>query len=334
MDAQNVRGYRKMLVDSFGRKIDYLRVSLTKQCNFRCAYCMPNTPDDFFDTTALPLPKLLEFLKIAMDNGIRKIRITGGEPLLREDIAEFIAGLYAYNPNIEIAMTSNAFYLQKYALPLRDAGLKRINISLDSLKPERIKAISKRDALPQILAGIESAQSCGLKIKLNMVALELNKDEILDMLEFGKQRNNLVRYIEFMENIHAKNNLYSLCREEILSVIGTRYAVREVQKEFFGPAKIYEIKDGTNTTKPYAFGIIAPHEDDFCESCNRIRLTSDGILCPCLFYQDAISVREAILAGNREEMGRLLKLGVQNKPQKNQWSANEVSTRAFYHTGG
>ncbi|MGX2984392.1 GTP 3',8-cyclase MoaA [Helicobacter sp. 23-1048] len=323
-----------MLVDSFGRKIDYLRISLTKQCNFRCAYCMPNTPDDFFDTNALPLPKLLEFLKIAMDNGIQKIRITGGEPLLREDIAEFIAGIYAHNPSMEIAMTSNAFYLQKYAKALKEAGLKRINISLDSLKPERIKQISKRDALPQILAGIESALQNGLKIKLNMVALEINKDEILDMLEFGKERDILVRYIEFMENIHAKQNLTSLSREDIVSIISARYAVREVKKECFGPARLYEISEGANVTKPYAFGIIAPHEDDFCESCNRIRLTSDGILCPCLFYQDAVSVREAILAGDREQMEELLKLGVQNKPQKNQWSANEVSTRAFYHTGG
>ena len=210
-----------MLIDTFKRKIDYLRVSLTKQCNFRCQYCMPDTPDDFFDNTALELPKLLEFIKIAIDNGIAKIRITGGEPLLRADIAEFIAGIYAHKPSIEIALTTNGFLLEKFAKSLKAAGLKRINVSLDSLKPERIKAISKRDALPQILRGIESAQNVGLGVKLNMVALSQTRDEICDMLEFGRARGILVRFIEFMENTHANSTLISLDSKQILEATTT-----------------------------------------------------------------------------------------------------------------
>ncbi|WP_066387162.1 GTP 3',8-cyclase MoaA [Helicobacter himalayensis] len=330
-----------MLIDSFGRKIDYLRISLTQQCNFRCVYCMPDTPEDFFDPKALELSKLLEFVKIALDNGIKKIRLTGGEPLLRPDIAEFIAGIYAHNKNTEIALTSNAFLLEKFAKKLKDAGLKRINISLDSLKNERIRVISKKDALPQILRGIESAQKAGLKVKLNMVALRYTQDEILDMLEFAKSRGIMLRYIEFMENIHAKNDVSSLECGEILSIISTRYALKPLQKENFGPAKIWEIdepdKSKSDGCKPYAFGIIAPHEDDFCESCNRIRLTSEGVLCPCLFYQDSVDVSEAIINGDKARMEELLKLAVINKPEKNQWSAEsgaQISSRAFYHTGG
>ena len=328
-----------MLVDTFKRKIDYLRVSLTKQCNFRCQYCMPDTPDDFFDNTALALPKLLEFIKVAIDNGITKIRITGGEPLLRPDIAEFIAGIYAHKPsdpntNIEIALTTNGFLLEKFAQSLKDAGLKRINISLDSLKPERVKAISKRDALPQILRGIESAQRVGLGVKLNMVALVQTRDEICDMLEFGRTRGVLVRFIEFMENTHANSTLIPLTSSEILETIASRYKITSLFKEHFGPAKLFSIDAKSKDGRPYAFGIIAPHEDDFCASCNRIRLTSEGVLCPCLFYQDSVNAREAIVSGDKETMSTLLKQAVHNKPEKNQWSAEQISERAFYHTGG
>lgn len=323
-----------MLIDTFKRKIDYLRVSLTKQCNFRCQYCMPDTPDDFFDNTALELPKLLEFIKIAIDNGIAKIRITGGEPLLRADIAEFIAGIYAHKPSIEIALTTNGFLLEKFAKSLKAAGLKRINVSLDSLKPERIKAISKRDALPQILRGIESAQNVGLGVKLNMVALSQTRDEICDMLEFGRARGILVRFIEFMENTHANSTLTSLDSKQILATIGSRYTITPLFKEHFGPAKLFSINAKAKDGRDYAFGIIAPHEDDFCASCNRIRLTSEGVLCPCLFYQDSVNAREAIVSGDKEAMSALLKQAVYNKPEKNQWGAEQISERAFYHTGG
>lgn len=325
-----------MLIDTFNRKIDYLRVSLTKQCNFRCQYCMPDTPDDFFDTTALELPKLLEFIKVAIDNGVTKIRVTGGEPLLRSDIAEFISGIYAYKNDIEIALTTNGFLLEKFAQSLKNAGLKRINISLDSLKPERIRVISKRDALPQILRGIESAQNVGFDIKLNMVALAFTRDEICDILEFGRERGILVRFIEFMENTYANSDLISLSSAEILDTISSRYKVTSLFKEHFGPAKLFSINAPAKNGRSYTFGIIAPHEDDFCASCNRIRFTSEGVLCPCLFYQDSVNAREAILLGDKEAMDTLLKQAVSNKPEKNQWSEKEVqiSERAFYHTGG
>lgn len=324
-----------MLIDSFGRTIDYMRVSVTKQCNFRCQYCMPNTPDDFVDKSALPLPKMLVFIKLAIDNGIRKIRITGGEPLLRADLCEFIGAIYAYAPHIELTLTSNAFLLEKYAQGLKDAGLSRINISLDSLQSERIRQISKRDALPQILRGIHKAHALNLGIKLNMVPLRgINEDEILDMLEFAKAHHFGVRFIEFMENIHAKDTLKGLRADEILAHINTKYTTTLLKKDHFGPAKLYAI-DSEQTP---SFGIISPHEDDFCQSCNRIRLTSDGVICPCLYYQESVNLREAILQEDTEAMQSFLERAIKNKPEKNQWEQNMnpslLSTRAFYYTGG
>ena len=344
-----------MLIDSFSRTIDYMRVSVTKSCNFRCQYCMPDTPESFVDENALPLPKMLEFIKLAIDNGIKKIRITGGGPLLRADLSEFIAQIYQYAPHIELTLTSNAFLLEKYAKELKDAGLSRINISLDSLRNERIKLISKRDALPQILRGIHKAATLGLGIKLNMVPIQgINDDEILDMLHFAYKNSFGIRFIEFMENIHAKNGLKGLRRAEILSIINAQYPTREEKKECFGPAKLYSITHADFATdlntqkatlngnsinpKPFIFGIISPHEDDFCESCNRIRLTSDGVICPCLYYQESVNLKDAIMQNDKENMQKLLELSVRNKPEKNQWEQEMTqqnhSTRAFYYTGG
>ncbi|PAF49516.1 cyclic pyranopterin phosphate synthase [Helicobacter sp. 12S02232-10] len=323
-----------MLQDSFGRTIDYIRVSVTKQCNFRCQYCMPETPIDFFENeNYIPLENVLEFLKIAIDEGIKKIRITGGEPLLRKDLSAFIASIHQYDPNIQIALTTNAFLLKKYALSLKEAGLTRINISLDSLKRDRVLKISKKDALDAVLEGIEEALKVGLKMKLNMVPLKgINDDEIIDMLEFAKNKGILIRYIEYMENTHAKQQLIGLKENEILHCINQKYPAKLLEKENFGPAKIYKIADN------YAFGIIAPHNDDFCKSCNRIRLTSEGTICPCLYYQDSVDAKKAMLNKDPEEMKKVLHQSVLNKPEKNQWNEEgileEISARAFYYTGG
>ncbi|PAF43051.1 GTP 3',8-cyclase MoaA [Helicobacter sp. 11S03491-1] len=323
-----------MLVDTFGRTIDYIRVSVTKQCNFRCQYCMPDTPMDFFDNeNYMPLENIVSFLKIAIDEGIKKIRITGGEPLIRKDLDTFIASIYDYAPHVCIALTTNAFLLKKYAYSLKQAGLQRVNISLDSLKSDRIIKISRKDALHSILSGIDEAQRVGLKIKLNMVPLKgINDDEIISMLEYAKSKGILLRYIEYMENTHAKWGLKGFKEEEILSIIEQKYSVKQIEKENFGPAKIYE------TQENYAFGIIAPHNDDFCKSCNRLRLTSEGTICPCLYYQDAVNAQEAILSQNPNQIKQVLYQSVFNKPEKNHWNeemnAEDISARAFYYTGG
>ncbi|QIC81127.1 GTP 3',8-cyclase MoaA [Helicobacter pylori] len=321
-----------MLVDSFNRVIDYIRVSVTKQCNFRCQYCMPTTPLDFFDDEELlPLDNVLEFLKIAIDEGVKKIRITGGEPLLRKGLDEFIAKLHAYNKEVALVLSTNGFLLKKMAKGLKDAGLSRVNVSLDSLKSDRVLKISQKDALKNALEGIEESLKVGLKLKLNMVVMKgVNDDEILELLEYAKNRSIQIRYIEFMENTHAKDLVKGLKEREILDLIAQKYKIIETENPKKGSSKIYTLENG------YQFGIIAPHSDDFCQSCNRIRLASDGKICPCLYYQDAIDAKEAIINKNTKMMKRLLKQSVINKPEKNMWNDknSKTPTRAFYYTGG
>ncbi|WP_033704764.1 GTP 3',8-cyclase MoaA [Helicobacter pylori] len=321
-----------MLVDSFNRVIDYIRVSVTKQCNFRCQYCMPTTPLDFFDDEELlPLDSVLEFLKIAIDEGVKKIRITGGEPLLRKGLDEFIAKLHAYNKEVALVLSTNGFLLKKMAKGLKDAGLSRVNVSLDSLKSDRVLKISQKDALKNALEGIEESLKVGLKLKLNTVVMKgVNDDEILELLEYAKNRSIQIRYIEFMENTHAKDLVKGLKEEEILDLIAQKYKIIETENPKKGSSKIYTLENG------YQFGIIAPHSDDFCQSCNRIRLASDGKICPCLYYQDAIDAKEAIINKDTKMMKRLLKQSVINKPEKNMWNDknSKTPTRAFYYTGG
>ncbi|WQT64926.1 GTP 3',8-cyclase MoaA [Helicobacter pylori] len=321
-----------MLVDSFNRVIDYIRVSVTKQCNFRCQYCMPTTPLDFFDDEELlPLDNVLEFLKIAIDEGVKKIRITGGEPLLRKGLDEFIAKLHAYNKEVALVLSTNGFLLKKMAKDLKKAGLSRVNVSLDSLKSDRVLKISQKDALKNTLEGIEESLKVGLKLKLNTVVMKsVNDDEILELLEYAKNRSIQIRYIEFMENTHAKDLVKGLKEKEILDLIAQKYKIIETENPKKGSSKIYTLENG------YQFGIIAPHSDDFCQSCNRIRLASDGKICPCLYYQDAIDAKEAIINKDTKMMKRLLKQSVINKPEKNMWNDknSETPTRAFYYTGG
>ncbi|MCQ2896909.1 GTP 3',8-cyclase MoaA [Helicobacter pylori] len=321
-----------MLVDSFNRIIDYIRVSVTKQCNFRCQYCMPATPLDFFDDEELlPLDNVLKFLKIAIDEGVKKIRITGGEPLLRKGLDEFIAKLHAYNKEVALVLSTNGFLLKKMAKGLKNAGLSRVNVSLDSLKSDRVLKISQKDALKNTLEGIEESLKVGLKLKLNTVVMKgVNDDEILELLEYAKNRHIQIRYIEFMENTHAKDLVKGLKEREILDLIAQKYKIMGMEKPKQGSSKIYTLENG------YQFGIIAPHSDDFCQSCNRIRLASDGKICPCLYYQDAIDAKEAIINKDIKNIKRLLKQSVINKPEKNMWNDknSKTPTRAFYYTGG
>lgn len=290
------------------------------------------TPLNFFDDEELlPLDNVLEFLKIAIDEGVKKIRITGGEPLLRKGLDEFIAKLHAYNKEVALVLSTNGFLLKKMAKDLKNAGLSQVNVSLDSLKSDRVLKISQKDALKNTLEGIEESLKVGLKLKLNTVVMKgVNDDEILELLEYAKNRHIQIRYIEFMENTHAKSLVKGLKEEEILDLIAQKYKIMGMEKPKQGPSKIYTLENG------YQFGIIAPHSDDFCQSCNRIRLASDGKICPCLYYQDAIDAKEAIINKDTKMMKRLLKQSVINKPEKNMWNDknSETPTRAFYYTGG
>ena len=323
-----------MLIDGFGRKINYIRVSVTERCNFRCQYCMPEKPFSWVPKeNLLSFEELFLFLKIGIDEGVNKIRITGGEPLLRVDLDKFIKMINDYKADIDISITTNGYLLKGVAQKLKDAGLKRVNISLDSLKPEIAQKIAQKDVLKNVLEGIEEALKVGFKVKINCVPLKgFNDGEIVDLLEYAKKRGVQIRFIEYMENTHANKNIKGLYGKEIVDKIREKYEVKKIGREGSSPAFLYELEDG------YRFGIIDPHKHDFCENCNRIRLTAEGNIIPCLYFDEAMSIAEAVKKGDIEAATEVLREVLKNKPEKNRWDESpaeqELSNRAFYQTGG
>lgn len=321
-----------MLVDSFDRVVDYIRISVTERCNFRCQYCMPEKPFSWVPReNLLTFEELFMFIKVAIDEGVKKIRITGGEPLLREDLDLFIKMIYDYAPTIDLAMTTNGYLLKDAALKLKNAGLKRINISIDSLKSEVAQQIAQKDVLQNVLAGVEEALKVGLKVKINMVPLKgINSDEIIDILEFCKQKSMSVRFIEYMQNSYASTNIQKVSSKEVLETIAQKYKFKEIGYDGSSPSRYFQLEDG------YRFGTIEPYGDDFCKQCNRIRLTAEGHLIPCLYFDEAMSISKAIKAGDIKAAAEVLREVVKNKPEKNRWGGEneEISQRAFYETGG
>ncbi|MBP1681796.1 MAG: 3',8-cyclase 1 [Proteobacteria bacterium] len=322
-----------MLVDGFGRNVTYLRVSVTERCNFRCQYCMPEKPFSWVPKeNLLSFEELFLFVKVAIDEGITKIRITGGEPLLRTDLDKFIAMINNHKSGLDLALTTNGFLLKDAAQKLKNAGLQRVNISLDSLKPDVAGKMAQKDVLYKVQAGIEEALRVGLKVKINMVPIKgINDMEVLDVLEYAKERGMSIRFIEYMENTHAKEQLKGLSGQEVQDKIAQKYHFKEIGRVGPSPAHLFEFDDG------YIFGIIDPHKHDFCEDCNRIRLTAEGMLIPCLYFDEAMSIKDAVHNGDVAKAAEILKEVLHNKPEKNKWSdddQNETSNRAFYETGG
>ena len=317
-----------MLIDSFNRKIDYIRVSVTSRCNFRCLYCMPNTPFDWEPKeNLLSYEEMFEFLKVAIDNGIKKVRLTGGEPLIRKDLDKFIKMISDYAPNIDLALTTNGYFLKNTAKLLKDAGLKRVNISLDSLKKEICQKITQKDVFNNLIIGIEEAKKVGLKVKLNSVVLKgINDNEILDLYEYAKNKNMPIRFIEYMENNTADSDLKGVPSDEVLKFLEKTHIFTKLERDN-SPAVYYKDEDG------YIFGLISPHDDSFCKNCNRIRLTAEGYLIPCLFFNESYQIREAVKKGDIKGATKVLEQVIREKPEKNDWK-NEISDRAFYETGG
>ena len=320
------------MIDQFGRTINYLRVSVTERCNFRCQYCMPDKPFSWVPKERiLSFNELFEFIKICIDRGVNKIRITGGEPTVRENIDSFIAMIYNYKPDIDLAMTSNGYLLEKFAPKLKDAGLKRINISLDTIKRETAQRIASKDVLPKVLRGIDKALEVGLKLKLNTVALKgINDNQLVDLIDFARSLNAPIRFIEYMENHFANDGLQGLNANEVKAIIAQTYHFTDVGKDAMSPAHYYRLDDG------FEFGIIEPHKEDFCATCNRIRLTAEGVIVPCLYFDEGQSIKKAIKNNDIDKAVSILDSVLANKPEKNRWliDNNEVSNRAFYVTGG
>ena len=289
--------------DVFGRRLRNLRVSVTDRCNLRCQYCMPE--DEY---VWLPREELLTFEEIRdlagifNELGVDRVRLTGGEPLLRRDLPVLVR-LLAQSPGIkELAMTTNGVLLAEQARALREAGLHRVTVSLDTLRPDRFQAMTRRDAHAQVLNGIQAARAAGFPgLKLDTVILRgVNEDELSDLMEFGKEIGAEVRFIEYMDvggaTQWSPDKVYS--RAEMLEVLSRRYGrIEPVVEDSTAPAERFLLPDGT------VFGIIASVTAPFCRRCDRSRLTADGIWYLCLYARDGIDLRKPVRGGaSRKEI--------------------------------
>jgi GTP 3',8-cyclase len=282
------------LKDSYGRIIDDLRISLTDRCNFRCVYCMPAEGLPWLPKREiLTYEEILRLARVFVDLGVRTVRLTGGEPLMRQDIDVLIAGLTRLDPDLDLSMTTNGFFLAERAERLARAGLKRINLSLDSLRPERFEKMVRRDGqlVFKILDGMRVARSVGLApIKVNCVVVRgCNEDELADFAGLGRAQDYQVRFIEFMPlDAQGEWSMKAVVPgAEILARVHAVYPLAPAGGHGGEPATVYRFLDGQGS-----IGVIASVTEPFCDSCNRIRITADGQLRTCLF-----AVREHDLKG-------------------------------------
>jgi len=275
------------LIDQFGRKIDYLRISITDRCNLRCRYCMPaEGVDNKAHQDILSYEEILKIVETGIEMGIKKIRITGGEPLVRLGVEDFIADLNKLNLK-DISMTSNAVLLAKKAKKLKKSGLDRVNISLDSLDREKFKKITRRDNLAQVLKGIKAALRAGLNpVKLNVVVMKgINDDELFDFVELSRQKKLSIRFIEYMPLGGEAEAEKFISSKEIKKLIQQRYELFPTVTKGNGPANYFKIEGAAGT-----IGFISALSEHFCSSCNRLRLTADGKFKPCLAGNQEVKI--------------------------------------------
>ncbi len=291
------------LVDPFGRTVSYLRVSVTDRCDFRCTYCMAEHMTFLPKRDLLTLEELDRVCSAFVAKGVRKLRITGGEPLVRKNIMWLFRSLsrhLASGALEELTLTTNGSQLPKYAAELADAGVRRINISLDTLKPDRFKAITRWGDFGQVMTGIEAAEKAGLKVKINAVALKgLNEDEIADLLEFAHGRGADLTLIETMPlgDIDGDRTDQYLPLSVVRARLMDRYTLIDIPYRTGGPARYVEVKETGGR-----LGFITPMTHNFCESCNRVRLTCTGTLYMCLGQEDAADLRAPLRASTDDSL--------------------------------
>ena len=289
-----------MLPDSFGRIATDLRVSLTDRCNLRCAYCMPPEGLDWLPRTdQLTDDEVVRLVRIGVERlGIREVRFTGGEPLLRRGLAGIVARTAELRPRPEISLTTNAIGLERTAGTLRAAGLDRINVSLDTLRPETFRKLARRDRLPDVLDGLAAAAAAGLRpVKVNAVLMrDLNDDEAVPLLRYCLDHGYELRFIEQMplDAQHGWKRAEMVTAEEILAALGREFTLTpdDPRQRGSAPAEAFLVDGG-----PARVGVIASVTRPFCGTCDRVRLTADGQVRNCLFARSESDLRGPLRAG-------------------------------------
>lgn len=289
------------LIDRFGRRVDYVRLSVTDRCDFRCVYCMAEEMTFLPRHEILSLEELYRVAAAFVSLGVKKIRLTGGEPLVRRNILSLVQRLGAI-PNLELVLTTNGSQLVKMAQPLKDAGVRRLNISLDSLDRDRFRELTRTGDLQQVLAGIKAAQAVGFRhIKLNSVILKgRNDDEILPLVAFARREQLDLTFIEEMPlgviTEHGRAESY-MPSDEIRALIETRYPLLPSLHKSGGPARYFEMADS-----PIRIGFISPHSHNFCGDCNRVRVTVEGRLLLCLGNEHSADLRAVLRSSDDDEI--------------------------------
>jgi cyclic pyranopterin phosphate synthase len=326
------------LVDNFGRHVNYVRISVTDRCDFRCVYCMSE------DMTFVPLAKILSLEELAeisrafVELGVKKIRITGGEPLVRRNVVKLLGDIAALEGLQELTITTNGSQLPRLANKIRAAGVRRLNISLDSLDPDLFRRLTRTGELDNVLEGIEAARKAGFeKIKINSVILKnRNHHEVVPLVDFASSRGMDISFIEEMplgaiEDHDRAEAYYS--SDQIRRDIEAHYTLVPSSETTGGPSRYFKISEaGTK------IGFISPHSHNFCESCNRVRVTAEGRLLLCLGQEHSIDLRHVVRSfpGDREMLKDAIRQSMSIKPQGHDFNLEEkpIIFRHMSATGG
>ncbi len=328
------------LVDSYARRVDYIRISVTDRCDFRCVYCMSENMNFLPKQDLLTLEELERLSAAFVVRGVRKIRLTGGEPLVRRNVMQLFHGLSRlFDKGLEeLTLTTNGSQLVRYAAELAACGVRRVNVSLDTLKPEKFRAITRWGDLGQVLAGIDAAQQAGLKVKINCVALKgENEDEFLPLVEWAHGRGADVSFIEAMPlGEDAVHNIESfLPLDAVTAALSQRLTLTPSTHVSGGPARYFDVAETGGRV-----GLITPLSQHFCDSCNRVRVTCTGTLYTCLGQEDKTDLRAPLRAARDDEaLHAALDDAMRRKPRGHdfvaQWAgALAPAKRPMSMTGG
>ncbi|MEM1235608.1 MAG: GTP 3',8-cyclase MoaA [Pseudomonadota bacterium] len=330
------------LVDPFQRAITYLRMSVTDRCDFRCVYCMSEKMTFLPKKELLTLEELDRLASSFIGLGVRKLRITGGEPLVRRDIMQFFDGMSRHLDSgalDELTVTTNGSQLFRFAKQLRDAGVRRINVSLDTLDEQKFKEVTRWGRLAQVLHGLDEAQAAGIKVKLNTVALKgFNEDELFKLLEFCDARGMEITFIEVMPmgdlgNEDRLDQYWPL--SDLRKTLSEQFTVTDISKRTGGPARYVRLNETGQTV-----GFITPLTHNFCESCNRVRVTCTGEIFTCLGQEGKSDLRGPLRASDdNSQLEHAIRAAIGLKPRGHDFDysrgvADGQMTRHMSHTGG
>ena len=325
------------LVDPFAREINYLRLSVTDRCNLRCTYCMAEDMQFLPRKQVLSLEEMAIIARAFVDLGVSKIRLTGGEPTVRKGIVELSETLSGMQGLNELVMTTNGVLLEEFAQPLADAGVKRLNISIDSLRPERFKQLTRFGALEQVLKGIDCALESGFnKVKLNAVILDgVNDDEILDLADYAVARDMDISYIEEMPLGHISSHHRADTQIESKSIkekLAEKYSLTPTTESTGGPSRYSQVSGSKSK-----IGFISPMSDNFCSGCNRVRLTVEGQLLLCLGNEHSLDLRAIVRSDSftEEKLKDAIVSAIGRKPERHYFDPEDTQIVRFMSaTGG